>query len=858
MQNININTGKGILTRGLTEKEALEKLKKYGFNELTKKNKKSPAAIFIEQFKNLMTLVLIGACLISWFFGEKADSITILAIIVLNSILGFIQEYKAERSIEALMELSAPGANVVRDGKVSHINAKYVVPGDLVIIEAGDRIPSDGIVLESIGLMVDESLLTGESVPVEKSPKNSDWVYMGTMATSGKAKVVTYSTGMNTEMGKIASMLQDIPDEFTPLQRRLAQLGKYIVAACLIICAVVSVTGILRGEDPYNMFLTGISLAVAAIPEGLPAIVTVALAIGVQRMYRRNALVRKLPAVETLGSTTVICSDKTGTLTQNKMTVKKVYVDDKFIEPQKDKFSSTEALKFLFTASSVCSDAFYEEKMMSEPEASGDPTELAILKAAWTAGIKKSNLNKEYKRIHEIPFDSNRKRMTVIARRKNGESFVFVKGAVDVILDLCTKYYSSSGERSMTSMDRRVILSANEKMASSALRVLGTAYKKFDGILDNSSIEKNLTFIGMVGMIDPPRPEVARSVETCIMSGIRPIMITGDHKLTAAAIGKELGILTSENQILTGNELDKLSDKQLEKASAITTVYARVSPKHKLRIVKALKSLGHTVAMTGDGVNDAPAIKEADIGIAMGITGTDVTKEASSMILMDDNFSTIVAAVEEGRIIYDNIRKFIRYLLSCNIGEVLTMFLASLLYLPTPLIPIQILWVNLVTDGLPAMALGVDPPDKDIMLRKPRGKKESIFSQGLGFKIIMRGIAIGFGTLSVFALMLYLTYNDLKRARTCTFASLVLSQLFFVFECRSEHRSLLRINPLTNIWLILAVLCSLGLLLMVIYVPFFQPIFNTVSLGWIEWIIVVSMSFLWTLISLFTTGKKRR
>lgn len=858
MQNININTGRGILTRGLTEKEALEKLKKYGFNELTKKNKKSPAAIFIEQFKNLMTLVLIGACLISWFFGEKADSITILAIIVLNSILGFIQEYKAERSIEALMELSAPGAKVVRDGKVSHINAKYVVPGDLVIIEAGDRIPSDGIVLESIGLMVDESLLTGESVPVEKSPKNSDWVYMGTMATSGKAKIITYSTGMNSEMGKIASMLQEIPDEFTPLQKRLAQLGRYIVAICLIICAVVTITGILRGEDPYNMLLTGISLAVAAIPEGLPAIVTVALAIGVQRMYKRNALVRKLPAVETLGSTTVICSDKTGTLTQNKMTVKKVYVDDKFIEPQKYKFSSTEALKLLFTASSVCSDAYYEEKMMSEPEVSGDPTELAILKAAWTAGIKKSNLNREYKRIHEIPFDSNRKRMTVIARKKNGESFVFVKGAVDVILDLCTKYYSPRGERNMTSMDRRAILAANEKMASSALRVLGTAYKKYDGILDNSSIEKNLTFIGMVGMIDPPRPEVAKAVETCIMSGIRPVMITGDHRLTAAAIGKELGILTSENQILTGSELDKLSDRQLEKASAITTVYARVSPKHKLRIVKALKSLGHTVAMTGDGVNDAPAIKEADIGIAMGITGTDVTKEASSMVLMDDNFSTIVAAVEEGRIIYDNIRKFIRYLLSCNIGEVLTMFLASLFYLPTPLIPIQILWVNLVTDGLPAMALGIDPPDKDIMLRKPRGKKESIFSQGLGFKILMRGIAIGLGTLSVFALMLYLTYNDIKRARTCAFASLVLSQLFFVFECRSEHRSILRINPLTNIWLILAVLCSLGLLLMVIYVPFFQPIFSTVALGWIEWVIVVIISFLWTLISFFTTGKKRK
>lgn len=858
MENININTGMGQLTRGLSERDALDKLKKYGFNELTKKSKKGPITIFAEQFKNLMTLVLIGAALISWFFGERADAITILAIIVLNSILGFIQEFKAERSIEALMELSAPGAKVVREGKISHVNAKYVVPGDLLLIEAGDRIPSDGIVLESIGLMVDESLLTGESVPVEKSPKGSNRVFMGTIATSGKSKVVTYSTGMNTEMGKIANMLQEIPDEYTPLQRRLAQLGKYIVAVCLIICAVVSLTGIMRGEDPYNMLLTGISLAVAAIPEGLPAIVTVALAIGVQRMYRRNALVRKLPAVETLGSTTVICSDKTGTLTQNKMTVKKIYIGDKFIESEKDKFPSTEAAKLLFTASVACSDAFYEAKLMSEPQATGDPTELAILKAAWTSGIKKSNVDKEYRRIHEIPFDSDRKRMTVVVKKKNAESYVFVKGAVDVILDLCTKYYSDGKEQSISSLDRKTILTANEKMAASALRVLGAAYKKFDGSTDNSSIEKNLVFLGMTGMIDPPRPEAAKAVETCVISGIRPVMITGDHKLTAAAIGKELGILTSENQILTGSELDKLSDKQLEKISARTTVYARVSPKHKLRIVKALKTLGHTVAMTGDGVNDAPAIKEADIGIAMGITGTDVTKEASSMVLLDDNFSTIVAAVEEGRIIYDNIRKFIRYLLSCNIGEVLTMFLASLLYMPVPLIPIQILWVNLVTDGLPAMALGIDPPDKDIMLKRPRSKKEGVFSEGLGFKILMRGIAIGLGTLSVYALMLYLTYNDIQRARTCTFASLVLSQLFFVFECRSEHKSILRINPLTNIWLILAVMCSLGLLLMVIYVPFFQPIFDTVALRGIEWVIVVFMSLIWTVISIFTTRKRRR
>lgn len=858
MESIKINKGSKPLTLGLNEREAFEKLKKFGLNEITKKKRKFPLAIFADQFKNLMTLVLMAAAFISWFLGEKPDAITILAIIMLNSFLGFIQEYKAERSIEALMELSAPSARVVREGKIYAINAKYLVPGDIVILEAGDRIPSDGIVLESIGLMADESLLTGESVPVEKSPKTSNRVYMGTIATSGKAKIIIYATGMKTEMGKIAHMLQEIPEEYTPLQKRLSQLGKYIVIICLLICAAVSITGILRGEEPYKMLLTGISLAVAAIPEGLPAIVTVALAIGVQRMYKRNALIRKLPAVETLGCTTIICSDKTGTLTQNKMTVKKIYICDKFIEPRKDRFPSSESLKLFFTAAVSCSDASYEEKIMGEPLSSGDPTEIALLKAAWGTGIRKADMDKEYVRTYEIPFDSDRKRMTVVVKNKKGESYIFIKGAIDVILDLCDKQLTSEGIQNMRALDKRVILSANEKMASSALRVIGIAYKKYDHFTrDNTSIESNLTFLGMVGMIDPPRPEAEKAIEKCIISGIRPVMITGDHKLTAAAIGKELGILSSQKGILTGQELDSLSDKELEKASQRVSVYARVSPRHKLRIVKALKSIGHVVAMTGDGVNDAPAIKEADIGIAMGITGTDVTKEASSMILMDDNFSTIVAAVEEGRIIYNNIRKFIRYLLSCNIGEVLTMFLASLLKLPIPLIPIQILWVNLVTDGLPAMALGIDPPDSNIMFQKPRGKKESVFSQGLGIKILMRGAVIGLGTLSVYALILYLTYNNVERARCCAFASLVLSQLFFVFECRSENKSILRINPLTNIPLILAVLCSLGMLLMVIYVPFFQPIFQTVPLTSIEWVIIVFMSIIWTIISIFTIKKRR-
>ena len=840
--------------KGLNEKEAFDRLKKYGLNEIIRKKRKHPTVIFADQFKNLMTIVLIAAAVISWFLGQKADSFTILAIIVMNSFLGFIQEFKAERSIEALMEMSAPVAKIIREGKKTSINAKYLVPGDIVDIGTGDRIPADGIILASTGLMVDESLLTGESVPVEKMHNKANNVHMGTIATMGKARMVVSQTGMGTEMGKIAHMLQSITDEYTPLQKRLSELGKFIVIFCIAICAIVALTGILRGEDPYNMLLTGISLAVAAIPEGLPAIVTVALAIGVQRMYKKNALVRKLPAVETLGCTTLICADKTGTLTQNKMTVQRLFICDKFIEPQNNVFRLDEHKKLFFTAVTSCNDAAYEENILGTSTSVGDPTEIALLKAAWDAGVKKIVTDNNYSRIYEMPFDSDRKRMTVAVKNKKGETYVFVKGAIDIILDLCNKQVALEGVTMLDSVDKKIIFTANEKMATEALRVIGAAYKKYDALtFDKSTVEQDLIFIGMAGMIDPPRREVEEAIEKCILSGIRPIMITGDHKLTAAAIGKQLGILTSQKNTLTGAELDKLSDRELIDASHYISVYARVSPIHKLRIVRALKSIGHVVAMTGDGVNDAPAIKEADIGIAMGLSGTDVTKEASSMVLMDDNFATIVLAVEEGRIIYDNIRKFLRYLLSCNIGEVLLMFTASILKLPIPLIPIQILWVNLVTDGLPAMALGIDPPDEGIMYRRPRKKNESIFSQGLGSKILLRGLFIGIGTLAVFALMLYLTYNDLKRARSCAFATLVLCQLIFVFECRSENRSVIRINPLTNFPLILAVICSLGLLLMAIYLPFFQTVFQTVALNKIEWIIIVFSSTIWTVLSILTS-----
>ncbi len=860
--------------QGLSEKEALTRLKKYGTNELTKKKKISPISIFIGQFKNFMTIVLIAAAVVSFLLGEKADSITIMLIIIINSILGFIQEYKAEKSIEALKQLSAPAAKVLREGKITHISAKYIVPDDIIIIESGDRIPCDCKVIECHSLMIDESLLTGESVAVEKNILSESRAYMGTVAISGRGKLLTLSTGMNTEMGKIAHMLQEIEEDSTPLQKKLEQLGQVLVIGCLLICALVSITGILRGEDPYRMLLIGISLAVAAIPEGLPAIVTIALALGVQRMYKCNALIRRLPAVETLGCTSVICSDKTGTLTLNKMTVKEIFAQDHSYEIGDTISSNTKPyLALCLEASSACNNSEYSSskkngilgkivKSISSKEEelfNGDPTEVAILAAAAKSNIWKENIDQKYKRVHEIPFDSTRKRMSVVCKDKSGDYYVFVKGAVDTIINLCNQFESKSGVQALTSRNQTEILNKNEQMAMRALRVIGVAYKKMSSFTKSEEIlEGNLCFIGMLGMIDPPRSEAKSAIETCKIAGIKPVMITGDHALTASAIAKELGLMQANDLVVTGETLEKMSDKELEKSCEKISVYARVSPKHKLRIVKALKKNNHVVAMTGDGVNDAPAIKEADIGIAMGINGTDVAKEASSMILLDDNFSTIVAAIGEGRIIYDNIRKFIRYLLSCNIGEVLTMFLASLFGLPVPLIPLQILWINLATDGLPAMALGIDPPDKMAMFRQPRGKDESIFSKGLTSKIIIRGIVIGFGTLCVYSLMLYLTYDDIVKARTCAFASLVLSQLFFVFECRSETKSIFQINPLTNLYLLAAVLCSLALLLIVIYIPFLQLIFETVALSAIEWIIIVFMSMIWTLISSIGMRLSRR
>lgn len=861
------------IEKGLTEKEVRKRKLETGENKISEGKRISPLVLFLNQFKDFMVFVLLVATLISGLLGEYIDAITIIAIVFLNAILGFVQEIRAERSLAALKDLASPHANVLRDREWKRVPAADLVPGDVIAVENGDRIPADVRWFETHNLQVEESALTGESVAVDKdsAPIRSEDVtlgeqknmgFMGTMVVSGKGVAIVVATGMQTEMGKIAHLIDSAEQVDTPLQRKLSQLGKILIGVALLLTAAVVVTGVWHGQGVYSMFLAGVSLAVAAIPEGLPAIVTIALALGVQRMIKRRAIVRKLPSVETLGCATVICSDKTGTLTQNKMTVTKLWlggqqfsvtgqgydINGQFLLQNKPvDLRRYPDLRRMLQIGVLCNNARLvkkgKRKVFSKGDqwsVEGDPTEGALLvvgaKAGWYAG----KLRERFERVDEIPFDSVRKTMSVLLDSDGVKRLVYTKGAPDVLLEKCSHILWNGNVRVLTPRLKQEVLKQNEQLAGHALRNLGFAYREVPGGEDLrlEEREQNLIFVGLMGMIDPPREEVKEAIATCYEAGIKTIMITGDHQTTAVAIARQLGILPSHGEVLNGRELSLMTQEELEDRVDNIYVYARVSPENKLKIVKALQARGEVVAMTGDGVNDAPAIKAADIGIAMGMTGTDVSKEAASLVLSDDNFATIVAAVEEGRGIYDNIRKFIRYLLASNVGEILVMFFAMLLALPLPLVPIQILWVNLVTDGLPAMALGVDPQEGDTMRRRPRDSRENIFARGLGWKIVSRGFLIGLCTLGAFWLTYEQNPQDLVSAQTVAFATLVMAQLIHVFDCRSEI-SVFHRNAFENKYLVLAVISSVVLLLGVIYFEPLQPVFRTTAIGFREWSLIL-------------------
>jgi Ca2+-transporting ATPase len=854
---------------GLWEKEVDERLLKNGHNELQNKKKKSPLIVFLSQFNDFMVYVLLGATALSFFLGDMVDAVAIIAIVLLNGILGFVQENKAEKSLEALKELSAPQVTVLREGKWVRKQSRDLVVGDVVKFIGGDRISADLRILQCASLYVEESALTGESVPVLKNAKAfknenatigdlENMCFMGTLVTQGTGTGVVVATGMDTAMGQIASLLNESDEMLTPLQRRLEQLGKILIAISILLTLLVVVLGVYQGQDLYSMFLAGISLAVAAIPEGLPAIVTVALSLGVQRMIKKNALVRKLQAVETLGCATVICSDKTGTMTQNKMMVTNVWAsghmwnvtgegyepkgqfrkDDVSVNPEEDR-----QLYQLLTFGLLCSDADVVRKK-NEYIVEGDPTEGAIVVSALKAGIQRELLDDQFNIVKEFPFDSDRKMMTKVVKDLTGKRFIVTKGAPEIILENCTQILWNNRVIPISELYKDRVNSALSSLSSKALRTLAIAYRVCspeEKVYSDKQAENNLIFVGIQGMYDPPRAEVYDAVRECKDAGIKTVMITGDHVLTAEAIAKDLNILPENGKVIEGVVLEELDDRELEDIVNDIYVFARVSPAHKLRIVKALQNKGNIVAMTGDGVNDAPAIKAADIGISMGINGTDVSKEASAMILMDDNFATIKSAIKEGRNIYENIRKFIRYLLASNVGEILVMLFAMLLALPLPLVPIQILWVNLVTDGLPAMALGLDQPEGDLMNKGPRSPKEGVFARGLWWKIISRGFLIGIATLFAFIVAYNTHPDDLKYAQTVAFSTLVLAQLIHVFDCRSEH-SILSRNPFENMALVWAVLSSLILMLVVIYAKPLQPIFDTVAIMPKDWLLIVGMA----------------
>ncbi|HHD2716880.1 TPA: calcium-transporting P-type ATPase, PMR1-type [Clostridium perfringens] len=835
---------------GLSSTEALRRLEKYGKNKLETKKKKTLFKQFLSQLKDVMIYILIIAAIISAFLGEISDALIILLVIIINAVIGVIQESKAEKALDALKELSTPKALVKRDGSLKEILSEDIVPGDIVIIDAGRYIPGDLRLIDTANLKIEESAFTGESVPSEKDASflpdkeipigdQNNMAFMSTLATYGRGVGVVVGTGMNTEIGKIAKMIEQEENDETPLQKKLSELGKILGFLAVGICILIFIISFFQGRDLLEMFLTSISLAVAAIPEGLPAIVAIVLALGVQRMVKKNAIIRKLPAVETLGSVSIICSDKTGTLTQNKMTVTTVYTNDSYIKESEFNLNDNES-KLLVDCMVLCNDATYSEKSQT-----GDPTEIALLESPFKLNILKEKLEKEFKRIDEIPFDSDRKLMTTVNLVDDKKARVFTKGALDSILSICNKISVNGKLVDFSKEYKAKVLENSNIMSDKALRVLAFAYKdisKENIVLD--SLEKDLVFIGMVGMIDPPRLEVKDSIKLCKSAGITPVMITGDYKNTAFAIANELGIAEDISQAITGHEIDKFKEEEFNEKIINYRVFARVSPEHKVKIVKAFKSHGNIVSMTGDGVNDAPSLKAADIGVAMGITGTDVSKGASDMILTDDNFSTIVSAVEEGRKIYLNIKKSIVFLLSCNLGEILTLFTAILLNWNSPLQPIHILWVNLITDSFPALALGVDKTKEDVMNNPPRNPKESIFIKSDKIQLIINGVLIGGITLFAFKLGERLYADSLIHAQTMAFVVLSVSQLFLSLSLRSNTKSAFSLGIFSNKYLVYSILLGIFLQVIIISISFIANIFKVTPLLLYDWIVVILVSLI--------------
>jgi Ca2+-transporting ATPase len=842
---------------GLSSLEVAERMLKYGANELQTAHRVSPWEILLEQFKNVLILILLGATGISMLLGHGIESIVIAVIVLFAVILGFVQEYRAERAIEALRRMAAPAATVFRDGLEVRIPAKDLVPGDVIILHTGDRIPADARLLEAINLKVEEAALTGESVPVAKHVHVVDgedlpvgdrknMAYAGTAVTYGRGRALVVATGMQTEFGKIAQLLQTIETGKTPLQHNLDKVGTILARAAFVVVTLIVALGLLRGQPFIEMLIFGIALAVAVVPEALPAVVTISLAIGVQKMVKRNALIRRLPAVETLGSTSVICSDKTGTLTKDEMTVRKIYAGGKLFTVSgagyvpEGVFSTnggsasglTPTLRQMLMAGVLASDTGLVKDSAGNWDIKGDPTEGALVVAAAKAGLDKEFLDCSYPRIHEIPFSSETKRMTTI-HQTNGCMTAYAKGAPEVILNDCEFLVTAEGLRVLDTKYREQILCEAQNMAGEALRVLAIAFKPDTTV---QSAQRGMTFLGLAGMIDPPRSEAKAAIGLCKDAGIRAIMITGDHPATAEAVARELGLLHNGGRVLTGAELEEMPDDQLECEVENISVYARVSPAHKLRVVTAWQARGHIAAMTGDGVNDAPALKKADIGIAMGLTGTDVTREAAEMTLTDDNFASIVAAVEEGRGVFGNIKKYLMYLLSSNIGEIGLMAGSALLGFPLPLTAVQILYVNLATDGLPALALSVDPPEKDLMKRKPRDPRIGIFTRPVVTLMVLGGIWSTLVNLGLFTWALN-SGRSLSEAMTMTFVSLVLIQFFKAYNFRSDRHSVFD-QPFANKWLNTSILWEVMLLLTIIYVPFLHNVFGTYYLPLVDWLII--------------------